>query len=180
MMQMDTTEGNPARMVEGNTLVIQRWLPGPADRVWRYLVDGEKRRKWLAAGEMELAAGAVFELVWRNDDLSAATDPRPEGFPEVQRLQSRVVAVDPPKRLVIGWGAGEVSFELDDRGERVLLTVRHSGLSAGPVRAEIAGGWHMHLDILADRLSDRAPASFWAGWARLRDQYADLTSGEQP
>lgn len=179
-MQTKDVDGNLARMVEGGTLMIQRWLPGPAERLWRYLVDSEKRQQWLAAGEMEPVAGAVFDLTWRNDALSAATDPRPEGFPEVQRLQSRVIAVDPPRRLVIAWGAGEVSFDLVDRDDRVLLTIRHSGLSDGPVRAEIAGGWHMHLDILVDRISDRTPASFWSGWARLRDLYAGLEPGAQP
>lgn len=179
-MQMKDIDADRARMVDDGTLVIQRWLPGPAERLWRYLVDSEKRRQWLAAGEMELVADAAFELVWRNDELSAAADPRPESFPEVQRLQSRVVAVDPPRRLVIAWGAGEVSFDLDDRGDRVLLTVRHSGLSAGPVRSEVAGGWHMHLDILADRLSERTPRSFWSGWARLRDLYAGLAPEAQP
>jgi uncharacterized protein YndB with AHSA1/START domain len=176
-MPMEDANVGLARMVDGGTLVIQRWLPGPAERVWHYLVDGEKRRQWLAAGEMDLVAGAAVELVWRNDALSAPADPRPEGQPEVQRLQSRVVAVDAPRRLVIAWGKGEVSFELSERGDRVLLTVRHSGLSEGPVRADVAGGWHMHLDILVDRLSGRAPKSFWSGWVRLRDHYAGPEAG---
>ena len=47
------------------TLTIRRLLPGPIERVWAYLTDGELRRKWLAAGQMELMAGAPFELVWR-------------------------------------------------------------------------------------------------------------------
>ena len=60
------------RLTEPATLEIQRLLPGPAERIWAYLTDGELRRKWLAAGTMELTAGAPFELVWRNDEL---TDP---------------------------------------------------------------------------------------------------------
>jgi hypothetical protein len=35
----------------------------------------------------------------------------------------------------------------------------------------------MHLDILVDRLSGRAPKSFWSGWARLRDHYAGPEAG---
>lgn len=163
---------DPARMTEDGTLVLQRWLPGPATRLWSYLVDGEKRRLWLAAGEIGTAPGAAFELTWRNDDLSDASDPRPDGFPEVQHLQSRVIAVDPPRQLVIAWGTGEVSFELAERGDRVLLTLRHTGLAQGATRAKIAGGWHMHLEILGDRLAGRPAASFWSGWTRLRDRYA--------
>ena len=53
-----------------DTLRIQRLLPGPIERVWAYLVDGELRRQWLAAGKMEPVEGAPFELVWRNDELT--------------------------------------------------------------------------------------------------------------
>ena len=31
-------------LVEPTTLRIQRLLPGPVERIWAYLVDGEKRR----------------------------------------------------------------------------------------------------------------------------------------
>lgn len=168
-----------ARIVAPGTLVIQRWLPGPVERVWRYLVDDDKRRKWLAAGEMDPVAGASFDLTWRNDDLSAPTDRRPAEFPEVQRLQSRVISIDPPKQLVIAWGNGDVTFDLTGRDDRVLLSIRHTGLAAGPVRTEVAGGWHMHLSLLADQLSGRMPGSFWSGWVKLRDQYADLGFGAE-
>lgn len=50
-----------AKMTDRSTLVVQRWLPGPIDRVWNYLTDSELRRKWLAAGEMDLAPGASLE-----------------------------------------------------------------------------------------------------------------------
>ena len=59
-------------VTEPSTLRIQRLLPGPIERVWAYLTESELRRKWLAAGEMEMKVGAPFELVWRNDEL---TDP---------------------------------------------------------------------------------------------------------
>ena len=49
---------------------IQRILPGPIERVWAYLTDSDLRRRWLAAGPMEMKVGAPFELVWRNDELS--------------------------------------------------------------------------------------------------------------
>ena len=48
---------------EPATLTIRRVLPGPIERVWAYLTDSDLRRQWLAAGRMELAVGAPFELV---------------------------------------------------------------------------------------------------------------------
>src|SRR5574337_868798 len=56
-------------LIEPTTLKIERLLPGPVERVWAFLTKGELRRKWLAAGEMELKVGAPFELMWRNDEL---------------------------------------------------------------------------------------------------------------
>ena len=57
-------------LIEPTTLKIQRLLPGPIERIWAYLTDSELRRKWLAAGEMEMKVGAPFEFVWRNDELN--------------------------------------------------------------------------------------------------------------
>ncbi len=59
-----------AKFGKDNSLTFQRRLPGPIERVWAYLTVSKLRQQWLAAGEMELVQGSVFELVWRNDDLS--------------------------------------------------------------------------------------------------------------
>lgn len=160
-----------ATMTEGATLVIQRWLPGPASRIWSYLTDGERRRKWLAAGDMDLAPGAALELVWRNDELSDPSDPRPAGFGAEQRMQSHVIAVDPMRLLTIAWGKGDVTFELKESGDRVLLTLTHRGLDERGARTMIAAGWHMHLDILRARIEDKKAGSFWSGWAKLKGAY---------
>ena len=113
-------------LTEPATLTIQRILPGPIERVWAYLTESDLRRKWLAAGEMEMKVGAPFELVWRNSELTDAPSQRPDGFGEEHRLQSQITELDPPRKLVIAWGStGGVSFDLQPAGDRVLLTVIH-------------------------------------------------------
>ena len=82
-------------LIEPTTLKIQRMLPGPIERVWAYLTDSELRRKWLAAGSMQLEVGSSFEFVWRNDELSSPPGKRPEGFPEENRMQSRITELEP-------------------------------------------------------------------------------------
>lgn len=171
-MNIQTSIDEFARLSDGSTLVLRRWLPGPAERIWRYLTDSELRAKWLAAGDMTLAPGSALELVWRNDDLSAATDPRPAGFAEEQRMDSRVIAVDPPRRLTIAWGKGDVTFDLEPKGNRVLFTVTHSGLGDASARTMIAAGWHVHSDILASELSGAVAPSFWPTWSKLQGTYA--------
>src|SRR6185436_8555320 len=107
-------------LIEPTTLKIQRMLPGPIERVWAYLIDSELRRKWLAAGSMELKPGAPFELVWRNDELTDPPGKRPDGFSEEHRMASRIVEADPPRKLVFTWdGSGDVSIELEPRGDKV-------------------------------------------------------------
>lgn len=69
-----------AVFTEPTTLVIERMLPGPIERVWKYVTDSELRRQWLAAGVMEQKAGSAFKLTWRNDELTTPPGKRPEGF----------------------------------------------------------------------------------------------------
>ena len=159
-------------LIEPATLKIERRLPGPIERVWAYLTQSELRRQWLAAGEMELKAGAPFELVWRNNELTDPPGQRPPGFSDEHRMRSRIVALDPPRKLVFVWGdSGEVTFELSPEGEEVLLTLIHRRLPEGATRLMIGAGWHMHLDLLVARVAGKQTEPYWDGWRRLRDDY---------
>jgi uncharacterized protein YndB with AHSA1/START domain len=122
---------------------------------------------------MEMKVGAPFELVWRNDELTDPPGRRPDGFDSEHRMQSRITELDPPRRLVFVWGnGGSVSFDLEARGEEVLLTVIHDRLEDRSQLSKVAGVWHEHLDILADRMRGKASAPFWDTWQQLRDEYA--------
>jgi uncharacterized protein YndB with AHSA1/START domain len=159
-------------LTEPATVKIQRLLPGPIERVWAYLTESELRRKWLAAGEMKMELGAPFELVWRNDELTNPPGERPPGFGGEHRMQSRITELDPPRKLAIAWqGSGDVSFELEPKGNDVLLTVIHRRLPDRSTLLMVSAGWHMHLDILVARASRKEPAAFWDGWSRLKKEY---------
>ncbi len=159
-------------LIESGTLKIRRILPGPIERVWSYLTASDLRRQWLAAGDMEMRVGAPFELVWRNDELTDPPGQRPAGFDAETRMESRIVAIDPPRRLAFEWfGSGEVTFELVPRGEEVLLTVTHRRLPERPNLVNVAAGWHAHLDLLVARSAGRVPAPHWDHWSRLRAEY---------
>ena len=159
-------------LTEPATLKIERFLPGPMERVWAYLTESDLRRQWLAAGEMEMRVGAPVELVWRNHELTNPTGERPPGFPDEHRMQSRITELDPPRKLAITWGTtGGVSFELERRGDGVLLTVTHRRLPDRATMLNIGAGWHMHLDILVARVTGEEPEPFWDGWSRLKKEY---------
>ena len=160
-------------LTEPSTLTIQRFLPGPIERVWAYLTESDLRRKWLAAGSMEMKVGAPFEFVWRNSELTDPPGLRPEGMGEEHRMQSRITELDPPRKLSFTWGkgSGDVTFTLEPRGERVLLTVIHRRLPDRGMLVGVSTGWHAHLDMLAARLAGEKPAPFWDGFSRLRKEY---------
>jgi len=159
-------------LIEPATLKIERLLPGPIERVWAYLTESDLRRQWLAAGQMELKAGAAFEFVWRNDELTDPPGQRPPGFGDEHRMQSRITEVDPPRKLAITWqGSGNVTFELQPMGNKVLLTVIHRRLPDRATLLKVGAGWHMHLDVLVARANGDEPAPFWDGWNRLQKDY---------
>ncbi len=159
-------------VTEPATLKIERLLPGPIERVWAYLTESDLRRKWLAAGKMEMKVGAPFELVWRNAELSNPPGQRPPGFSEEHRMQSRITELDPPHKLSIAWeGSGDVTFELVPKGKDVLLTLVHRRLPDRTTLLKVSAGWHMHLDILVASANGNDPEPFWDGWARLQKIY---------
>jgi uncharacterized protein YndB with AHSA1/START domain len=159
-------------LVEPATLRIERLLPGPIERVWAYLTESELRRTWLAAGAMEMKVGAPFELVWRNDELTNPPGQRPPGFSDEHRMESRIIELDPPRKLAFTWAdSGDVTFELDPKGDEVLLTVIHRRLPDRETMLKVSAGWHMHLDILVARATGKEAASFWDGWSRLQQEY---------
>ncbi len=166
------TEGGYGVLTEPSTLTIQRLLPGPIERVWAYLTDSDLRRKWLAAGDMEMKVGAPFELVWRNNELTNPPGQRPQGFGDEHRMQSRITELDPPRRLSIAWGnSGDVTFTLEPKGKRVLLTLIHRRIPDRATLLKVGPGWHMHLDVLVARATGMEPEPFWDGWSRLQKDY---------
>src|SRR4051812_26835970 len=154
------------------TVRIQRLLPGRIERVWAYLTESDLRRQWLAAGPMDLRPGGALELIWRNDELTGHAEQRPPGMPEEHRMQSQITRIEAPRLLAFDWRGGNVTFELEQQGGDVLLTVTHRRISDHENLLKIGAGWHAHLDLLADRVAGREPGPFWSKWARLHGEYA--------
>jgi len=170
-LQGRKAETDYATVVAPQTVRLQRLLPGPIERIWAYLADGELRRQWLAAGDMQPAAGTPFTLTWRNEELSDPPGRTPDGFGKEHSLDSTLLEYDPPQRLAFTWGGGDVAFVLEPRGEQVLLTLTHRGISDRNNLLMIGAGWHQHLDTLVARANGDAPPPFWDGWTRLRAEY---------
>ena len=172
MNQMTSFDGY-AQLIQPATLRIERLLPGTRERVWEYLTQSDLRRQWLAAGDMEMEEGSSFELVWRNDELTDPPGERPASFGSgEQRMHNQIVECDPPRKLTISWnGSGNVTFELAQRGDDVLLTLVHRRLADRTSLMMHAAGWHVHLDLLVARVAAGKPEPFWDSFTRLVADY---------
>mgnify|MGYP003600874238 CR=1 FL=1 len=174
-MNIDTTvapEADYAAVTAPGSVRIQRLLPGPIERIWGYLTEGDLLRQRLAAHDMAPQAGSTFELVWRNDELTDPPGNKPEGFGGEHRMQSRILEFDPPRRLAFTWNdSGRVAFDLESMGDKVMLTIDHEGISDRGNMLMIGAGWHMHVNVLEARVGGRESEPFWDGWLRLRGEY---------
>ena len=170
-------------MLEPGAVGFERLFDGDIDQLWRYLVEGDRRAVWLAGGDdIPAEPGAEFELRFHHRALSPRQVPTPErfrSFEEGMSSRHRVLRCEPPRLLVISWGGGadgedsEVSFELSEAGEgRVRLKLTHRRLADPDAMRLVAGGWHTHLDGLADRLAGRTPEPFWTRFMAAEADYA--------
>lgn len=158
---------------------FERLLNAPVESVWEYLVDPEKRSRWLAAGEFELRPGGRAEFVFRNETLCSPGDEAPEKYRSVSgevRLEGRVLEADAPRRLVLEWPSEQgpasiVTFELEARGSETLLRLTETGIAARDDLLGAAAGWHAHLDILEALAAGTESRSFWSNHTRLETEY---------
>jgi len=165
-------------VTEAGAVRFVRRLAAPPELVWEYLVDAELRGRWFAAGPMEARPGGALILVFHNGALAPDDEEVPEKFRKYEGFESRgeVVVAEPPRRLVFLWyeesdPPTEVAFELEPAGEETLLTLTHRRLPSRAAMIDVAGGWHLHLDVLEDVLAKRPPRPFWARQAKLEKEY---------
>ena len=175
---MTTMTSDYGIITEAGAIRFERLLPGPIERVWEYLVDSDLRRTWLAQGPMELRPGGTVQMTWRNSELAGPDEVTPEKHvgDEGYSMTGEVLEADPPRRVVYTWpegngGESEVSFELAERGDKVLLTLTHRKLGRRSLIVGVGGGWHSHLAVLEARLEGRDPPPFWPMVERLDREY---------
>ena len=165
--------------IDDTTVRFERLLPGPVERVWSYITEADKRRRWLAGGEFELTVGGPVELHFENALLSPLPDDPPpqkySGLPEKMHFSGRVTRCEPPTLLAHTWKDGEMESEVEYRlaaeGDQVRLVLTHTKLTDEESILGVMGGWHAHVDILADVLSGRTPRPFWKTHTALESAY---------
>lgn len=166
--------------IEPGTVRLERRLPGPLSRAWEYFTRPERMAEWLAQAELEPRAGGRVELRFDVDEV-----------PERRRggavIRGEVTRWDPPGALGLTWAdatpgvapdgaagpASEVEFQLEERGDRVVVTVVHGRLPDAAL-ASVAAGWHTHLAVLDARMNGQAPPAFVDVYRSVQPRFAEL------
>jgi len=176
---MNSHMQNNETIIEPGVLQFQRLLTGPLEKVWAYLTESEKRGKWLATGEMELREGGSVTLNFLHKDLSPIPGPPPEKYRDMESgkgFTGKILKIDPPRLLSFTWeGTSEVTFELEKKEDKVLLTLTHRKLPTDKgTLIGVSGGWHTHLDILIADLRGETRPNFWQRFTGLEERYAAI------
>jgi len=167
----------PVTLVEPGTVKVERLLPGPVERAWAYIVESDKRAKWLAGGEFDLRIGGKVRLEFDNSRLPNEKN-MPAKYKDLGKGQFEgvITRLEPLRLLAHTWkwasGDSEVSYELIPRGKDVLLVIVHRQLQPRDLVIGVMGGWDVHTGILADILNGVAPRPFWATHTRVEKEYA--------
>jgi uncharacterized protein YndB with AHSA1/START domain len=156
-----------------HTVEFKRLIPGPIELAWDYLTKNELIKTWFADATIEpRVGGAVF--IRFNDDESCATTGIRGTVLEFRKphvvaftwFQQRLQADGVRK----GVDEGKVRFELAERGDKVLLTLHHTGLPIHEL-ANHSAGWDSFLRNLDSLLSGRGKIDFMATFKELHPRY---------
>jgi len=174
---------NFGTLVNPQTVVFERLLPGPIERVFAFLVEEDKRRQWFTSGVMPTRVGERFEMHWQHKEYSPHQATPPEKMKEMDEKGHHstftLLAYEPPTRLAYTFGEtklppgqhSEVEFVLKPEGDKVRLTLTHSKVPDRGYALGVSGGWHAHLDVLEYKLRNETPPAFWDIWRRYDGVY---------
>ena len=144
---------------------FERRLAHPIDRVWDAVTDPQELEAWLARARVDLRDGGEVVFEWLNTD--------DEGNHAV--FHAAVTELDPPRVFEItGDIHGRVRWELAPDGDdaTILRFINETPAPDDDALAKTRSGWHFHLDVLEEFLSDGTRVD-WPNWPRDRFQRID-------
>jgi uncharacterized protein YndB with AHSA1/START domain len=124
------------------TLLIEREMPHPPEKIWRALTEGPLIAEWLMTNDFKPEVGHRFTF-------RATPVPGWSGI-----IESEVLVVEPPSRLVYSWGAlgldSAVTFTLTPMEGGTRLRMEHSGFGPDQDQAYKGAsyGWRNFLGKL--------------------------------
>ena len=153
------------------TLVLERLMPASPKIVWEFLTQSAKKEKWLSGGNVEPEIGGKVTHIFSHKKLSDEIETLPEKYkniPDEVIMLGEVTQWKPYSLLAYTWdedkaGISEVMFELSEiEPGQTKLVLTHSRIpDSKDFKIGISAGWHTHLNILRDVLSNNKTKGFW-------------------
>ena len=101
------------------SLVIEREMPHPPEKIWRALTEGPLIKEWLMDNDFQPVVGHTFKF-------RSTPVPNWDGI-----IDSKVLVVEPNKKLSYGWGAlgleSVVTWTLTPTDAGTHVRMEHSG-----------------------------------------------------
>lgn len=158
--------GSYATIEDTPTLIFERRLSHPVDRVWQAISEPDDLEHWFPSKVVvdELSAGAEMSFEFEDMPLDAPL-----------AMTGHITEVDPPRLLGFTWGEDHLRFELDpnegEKGCTLRLTVT---LGTRDKAARDAAGWHVCLDRLERVVAGEdgpAATGVTSDWRALYEEY---------
>jgi len=122
MSDTGTTSAAASASGATRTLIIERELAHPPEKVWRALTEGTLIKQWLMDNDFELAVGHKF--TFRSTPV-----PNWNGI-----IESEVLVIEPMQKLAYTWSAlglgSVVTFTLTPTDAGTRLRMEHSGFGS--------------------------------------------------
>ncbi|HEX6573579.1 MAG TPA: SRPBCC family protein [Gemmatimonadaceae bacterium] len=156
------------------TLIIERELKHPPEKVWTALTDPEHLREW-----------APYDAD-RNLGSTGTATLTTVGAPTPHVTETQITRAEAPRVLEFSWGGQDIRWQLEpsaNGGTRLTLwhNIDRRFVAMG------AAGWHVCLDIMDRALSGKQgkrivgmDAMSFDGWHRLHREYAQQFGVENP
>lgn len=169
-------------IVDATTVRFERVLPGPVDRVWAHLTSPELLASWLApVAKIDLKVGGHVELhMGHGGKIPDEVKSKLANDKVSPVVKGKVTRLEAGRVLAYTWTDGEpgeqlndseVSFELEPRGDDVLLVLTHRRLDAKFI-PQVLAGWHVLLDTLDARARAASPPDFMHHFQEVLAQYS--------
>ncbi len=167
-----------------HTVEFKRLIPGPIELAWDYLTKPELLKTWFADVTLEQRVGGAVAIRFGGGDDGKTCD--------TAGVRGTVSECRKPHVIAFSWfqqrlqpdgsrkpsDEGAVRFELAERGDKVLLTLLHTGLPIHEL-ANHSAGWHAYLDNLDSLMSGRGSIDFMAVFRALHPGYEERVAAVQ-
>ncbi|SNS85695.1 Uncharacterized conserved protein YndB, AHSA1/START domain [Geodermatophilus pulveris] len=138
-------------------LEFRRSWPDPVEDVWAALTEPDRLARWMGTYDGERRPGGTGTFTMIHEQSQPAGEPM------------RIVACDPPRRLVVEWVQEDVAtwrVDLDLSSEDGATVLRF--VQSFPADADVtdyAAGWHWYLDKLDAEVGGRPAPGDWDTFA---------------